>query len=108
MEAVTDAAPPPTTAPLPMPTAWCNISAPVAYDARGRDALCVEWRLTGLGYSLIGPDDWFGVSSVLAVKHYQRTNGLPADGIVDATTARRLGIWIGQAAPLRRVSGSGS
>jgi len=91
-DAVTEAVPP-TTAPLPMPTA-CVISSPVRYNARGADALCVEWRLVSLGYRLIGPDDWFGVSSVDAVRTYQRDNRLTEDGIVGRTTGRRLGIWV--------------
>ena len=92
-DAVAEAPPPPTTAPLPMPTA-CVISSPVNYDARGADALCVEWRLVSLGYHLIGPDDWFGVSSVHAVRAFQRDSGLAQDGIVGRTTGRRLGIWV--------------
>jgi peptidoglycan hydrolase-like protein with peptidoglycan-binding domain len=92
-DAVAEAPPPPTTAPLPMPTA-CVISSPVRYDDRGANALCVEWRLVSLGYHLNGPDDWFSISSVHAVRAFQRDNRLTEDGIVGRTTGRRLGIWV--------------
>ena len=95
MEAVTDAAPPPTTAPLPMPTTCVqHLRSRCATTLAGRDALCVEWRLAGLGYSLIGPDDWFGVSSVLAVKPTSGPMACLTTGSSSRTTGRRLGIWI--------------
>ena len=62
--------------------------------------------LLSLGYSLTGPDDWFGLSSVNALKAYQRDQGLRADGIIGEQTGDRLGIWNGPRG--RRRAGAGS
>lgn len=98
--AVTEA--PSTTLPSPTiaaatvaaaPGPLCTIFSLVRYNTRGPDALCLERVLVSLGYTLVGPDDWFGISSVRALQAYQQTNGLAADGIAGPATAGRLGIW---------------
>jgi len=95
--------PPPGTAPaLPAAPApapkQCTIARTVRYGTTGADALCVERKLVALGYSLDGPDERYGKTSETAVKAYQRSKGLTADGVVGAVTATRLGIWSGPAA----------
>ena len=82
------------TVAAPAP-ASCTIGGVVWLDTRGPAALCAEQVLIGLGYRLTGPDDWFGASSVSALRHYQRDQGLGVDGIIGEGTGDRLGIWAG-------------
>ena len=84
-----------TTPPPPAPGPICTIGGIVRRDTRGPAALCAEQVLLALGYSLTGPDDWFGLSSVNALTAYQRDQGLPPDGIIGEQTGDRLGIWNG-------------
>lgn len=59
--------------------------------------LCVEQTLAGLGYSLTGPDDFFGMSTAIAVRAYQAERKLAVDGLVGPQTAGSMGIWAGPA-----------
>jgi len=92
--------PPTTTTPPSTPPPPCTISRSLRYDMRGPDALCLERKLASLGYSFVGPDDWYGISSVRAVQSYQRAHGLYADGVVGPVTGGRLGIWAAAPAPV--------
>ena len=54
---------------------------------------CLEQRLIELGYtSIVGPDNSYDAASVNAVKTFQVSRGLHADGVVTSITGRQLGL----------------
>jgi murein peptide amidase A len=83
-------------APVPAGAA-CTITHALRWGARGPDVLCVEQTLAGLGYGLTGPDDFFGMSTAIAVRAYQAERKLSVDGLVGPQTAGSMGIWAGPA-----------
>jgi peptidoglycan hydrolase-like protein with peptidoglycan-binding domain len=93
-EVTPNAAPPQIVA-----AATCTVSSVVQQGSRGAEALCAEQTLAALGLRFVGPDDTFGVSTANALKQWQRSNGLAADGIVGEVTGTRLGIWVKSSAP---------
>ena len=54
---------------------------------------CLETLLVDLGYKLVGPDTFFGLSTDKAVRAYQTTSKLVVDGIVGKQTGKSLGLW---------------
>ena len=50
----------------------------------------------------VGPDDWYGISSVNVIRSYQASQGLYVDGVVGPQTAARMGIWGTPTAPSPR------
>lgn len=81
--------------------------------ARGDQVKDLQTRLMNSGvYVPGGADGVFGPATKTAVSHYQRWNGLPVTGVVDATMADRLGLGSGSstpaAAPTSTPSGSSS
>ena len=76
----------------------CTITSTLRRGARSEQVRCLETLLVGRGYSLSGPDNFFGTSTVKAVKAFQADQGLGVDGIVGPVTLRALG-QAAQAAP---------
>ena len=58
---------------------------------QGYDVLVVQYRLTSWGYHT-GVDGKFGPRTQRAVIHWQRINGLTADGVVGKATLRSMGL----------------
>ena len=58
---------------------------------------CLEQNLVTRGYGLSGPDDFYGMSTALAVRSYQAAHALVVDGLVGEQTATSLGLWAGPA-----------
>lgn len=56
----------------------------------GRKVVDVQHRLTRVGAGDLVKDGYFGVATQQAVRQFQRTRGLPADGVVTAETWRAL------------------
>jgi protein MpaA len=90
----------------PAAAASCTITHALRWGARDPDVRCVEQTLVAAGYALTGPDDFYGLSTSLAVRAYQAAHALAVDGVVGAQTATALGVWAGPAGdvPLGRRS----
>lgn len=83
----------------PVRAASCTIAHTLRSGARSEEVRCLETTLIELGYSLVGPDTSFGTSTKNAVRAFQRTNGLTADGVIGPRTGGAMGIWAPVAAP---------
>jgi hypothetical protein len=58
---------------------------------QGEDVLFVQRRLSGLGYTQVGPADGiYGPSTEAAVREFQAASGLEVDGVVGPQTWERL------------------
>lgn len=77
--------------------AACTITHALRWGARGPEVRCLEQTLAALGHEITGPDEYYGLSTSLAVRAYQAANGLRPDGMVSDRTAGALGIWAGPA-----------
>jgi hypothetical protein len=83
----------------PAAIATCTVTVRIAPGASDAGVPCLEQRLIELGYpGIVGPDLVYDAPSVEAVKSFQTTRGLYADGIVSSITGRQLGLR-GQLAP---------
>jgi len=74
----------------------------VSYNVRPGSvagARCVETRLRQLGFTGQTPDDYFNSTSVQALRSFQHSAGLLANGIATSKTSQALGIWRGVSAP---------
>jgi peptidoglycan hydrolase-like protein with peptidoglycan-binding domain len=93
------------------PAVRCKIATTVRWGTTGKAAKCVERKLVSLGYAMYGPDKSFDGTSVDAVRAYQRSKGLNADGVAGPFTLWALGIWSGPnphgPPPLPANSGTG-
>jgi murein peptide amidase A len=69
----------------------CSLTSTLRRGARSEQVRCLETLLVARGYSLSGPDNFFGTSTVKAVKAFQTDQGLLVDGIVGPNTRRALG-----------------
>jgi peptidoglycan hydrolase-like protein with peptidoglycan-binding domain len=78
------------------PRVTCKVGRTVRGGTTGRAAMCVERKLVALGYALDGPNRRFDSTSVDAVRAYQRSKGLDADGVAGPFTLYSLGIWSGR------------
>ena len=76
------------------------LAAAIVKGDSGSQVTKIQERLKLWGYYTGAVDGIFGSSTEKAVKYFQRTNGLTADGIVGSATGRALGITI-------KSSGSG-
>ncbi len=59
--------------------------------SQGSSVRALQARLAGFGY-VVEHDGVFGRLTERAVEHFQRANGLTPSGVVDAATARDLGL----------------
>ena len=64
---------------------------PLSYGARGPAVTGLERRLASLGYALRGSDGVYASDTRDAVLAFQKVNGLPRTGRVDARTWRAIG-----------------
>lgn len=80
------------TTAAPASAVSCTISVTLRQGSSGSAVTCLESRLKELGYSLSGPDTYFGTTTTTAVKSFQRSKGLLVDGIVGPATGGALGI----------------
>lgn len=62
------------------------------YGSRGNIVVEIQRRLKAWGYYTGGLDGRYGYTTYLAVRKYQRVNGLRVDGVVADTTLASLGI----------------
>ena len=69
----------------------CAITVTLRRGARSEQVRCLESLLVAKGYTLSVPDNFFGTSTVKAVKAFQADQGLGVDGIVGPVTRRALG-----------------
>jgi protein MpaA len=76
----------------PVSAVSCTISVTLRQGSSGSAVTCLESRLKELGYSLSGPDTYFGTTTTSAVKAFQKSKGLLVDGIVGPVTGMALGI----------------
>lgn len=67
------------------------ISRVLRYGLIGYDVLWLQTQLTDLGYPCNGLDGIFGASTQYAVKAFQKSKALTADGIAGAQTIAALG-----------------
>ncbi|MDD3831194.1 MAG: spore cortex-lytic enzyme [Clostridia bacterium] len=67
-------------------------AATVKYGSSGTLVSKIQRKLKSWGYYTGAVDGVFGSKTLTAVKYFQRTNGLTADGIVGRATASAMGI----------------
>jgi peptidoglycan hydrolase-like protein with peptidoglycan-binding domain len=79
--------------PRPMPAATCRTPWAVYPGNKGFPARCLETRLSQLGYWMVGPDDIYDDSGVVALRRFQARQGLASTGLADYATLTRLGIY---------------
>lgn len=70
----------------------CVNAAAVKVGSRGEVVRTIQTKLKRWGYYTGGVDGIFGAKTKAAVQFFQRRNGLAADGIVGAATARAMGV----------------
>ena len=58
--------------------------------SRGDTVRCVQAALTGLGYDAGGADGIYGTNTAAAVKRFQASRGIAADGLVGRDTWQKL------------------
>lgn len=82
------------------PAEGCVLDAELREGASSEQVACLQAALAGAGildHSEI--DGTFGPATAEAVRRYQDTSGLRADGVVGRVTASALGIWVGPPPP---------
>ena len=62
----------------------------LSLGSSGEDVMAIQWQLFILGYDPGPLDGYFGPATELAVKEFQRANGLYVDGIVEMITYNTL------------------
>ena len=70
----------------------CTVTVKLSPFQVHPDVLCLEQRLVELGHVEITPDTIYDTASINAVKAFQESRGLYADGIVTSVTGRQLGL----------------
>ncbi|MGI9053597.1 MAG: peptidoglycan-binding protein [Ilumatobacteraceae bacterium] len=84
---------PGTPAPAPAPTPPPAPTGGLQLGSRGAAVTALQQKIISFGWSLPGgADGVFGSATQSRVILFQRSNGLPATGIVDDRTARALGL----------------
>ncbi len=76
--------------------------------SRGPAVKALQQRLTQLGFNTKGADGGFGPNTAAAVRAFQRSRGLGADGVVGPATWNKLGIKVAGGASSGGVSGGGA
>jgi peptidoglycan hydrolase-like protein with peptidoglycan-binding domain len=77
----------------------CTVTATLQRGSRGSQVRCLETLLVAGGYSLSGPDTFFGSTTDRAVRAFQQARGLRVDGIVGPVTRRALAAVAAPAVP---------
>jgi protein MpaA len=72
--------------------ATCTVGRPLRWASRGPDVNCLETALIARGYSVKGPDGFYGTSTADAVKSLQTSSGMTADGIAHLDLLQALGL----------------
>lgn len=70
-------------------------AAVLRVGSRGEDVKTLQNKLKRWGYYYGGVDGIFGNQTRAAVKYFQQSNGLAADGVVGPATAKALGMQLG-------------
>ena len=78
-----------------VPSFPCSVSARVGPKASAKRINCLESRLRDLGYSLNGPDGTYDSTTTRAIRAYQSSHSLSADGVAGPYTLASMGIWGG-------------
>ncbi|MBM7702080.1 L,D-transpeptidase family protein [Metabacillus iocasae] len=69
-----------------------GISSTLRQGSRGNEVMTLQQRLHALGYRTGGIDGIFGAATNAAVRNFQRTNNLDADGVVGPITKKALNL----------------
>ena len=69
-----------------------NVIALSRYGSRGSEVSQIQTKLKRWGYYSGNVDGIYGSQTLSAVKYFQRTNGLTADGIAGTQTLKAMGI----------------
>jgi len=84
------ATPVPTAAPTPVPTQSPSVTGVLKKGSRGDEVRALQEKLIALGYLSGSADGVYGNDTVAAVKDFQRSQGLTADGVAGASTLSAL------------------
>lgn len=87
------------------PSASASPAVQVATCATGDAVTRVQQRLAAFGYT-VAVDGDYGPQTTRAVRHFQKVNGLVADGIAGPITSAALGITAGATAVSPAVRGA--
>lgn len=83
--------PPPTATPTPSPSPTPEVVVSLKKGSKGPEVVALQARLIELGYMKPGSNDGsYGSGTEAAVKAFQETNKLKADGIAGKDTQGRL------------------
>ncbi len=75
----------------------CRVAVAVRWGQTSPDVTCVEQRLARMGFDIAGPNGYFDHTVATAMRTYQSEKGIPADGVGNAQTLTKMGIWNGPA-----------
>lgn len=85
------------TAPKPPPASSGGSGPTLRMGEQGDPVRALQTRLNALGFKAGSADGIFGDGTLSAVKAFQKSKGLTADGVVGAKTWDKLGIKVGGA-----------
>ncbi|MEA4882630.1 MAG: spore cortex-lytic enzyme [Clostridia bacterium] len=80
-------------------TAFAETRPTLYWGTSGASVRLAQWKLSQWGYYRGAVDGVFGTRTSLAVRGFQRKNGLAADGVVGRATWRALGFGFTAPAP---------
>jgi murein peptide amidase A len=83
----------------PAEAATCTVGRPLRWASRGPDVACLESALIARGYSVRGPDQFYGVSTADAVRALETSSGMTADGVAHLDLLQALGLTASAPAP---------
>ncbi len=83
-------------------------AAALRVGSRGDDVIKLQKKLKNWGYYTGTVDGIFGAGTEKAVMYFQRKNGLTADGVVGAATAKALGLTLSGSSGSSGSSGGNS
>jgi N-acetylmuramoyl-L-alanine amidase len=83
-------------------------AAALKRGSSGDDVIKLQKKLKNWGYYSGAVDGIFGAGTESAVKYFQRKNGLTADGVVGAATAKALGMTLSGSTGSSGSSGASS
>ena len=86
--------------------AFTRAAGVLSYGSRGDKVKELQQKLRRWGYYTHSVDGIFGYETYTSVKYFQRRNGLTADGVVGAQTAKALGMSLTGGSATGSSSGS--